>query len=374
MTVSDFIPVSEPLLTGNEKAYLQECIDSGWISSEGPFVARFEQAMADYCGVRHGVAVTNGTAALHVAVGSLPFEPGDEIIMPTFTIISCALAILENGCTPVLVDCDPETWTMDTDQLRARITDRTKGIMVVNMYGHPEDMAVVDELAEKHGLHIIEDAAEGLGATAYGRPGGSLGHVSALSFYANKLISTGEGGMVLTDNDELAENARALRNMCFRPDRRFLHTRIGHNHRMTNIQAAVGLAQLEQIQRFIDRRRSMGRLYLEGLAGLPIQLPAEREWATNIYWMFGLVLDDSVPCDAAEFSRRLAELNIQTRPYFLGMHEQPVFHSMGLFRDEHHPVAERLSRRGLYLPSGQAITDGQIERVCRAVRDVFESL
>lgn len=372
--MSDFIPVSEPLLTGNEKAYLAECIDTGWISSEGPFVGRFERAVADWCGVRHGVAVANGTAALHVAVGSLPFEPGDEILMPDFTIISCALAIIENGCRPVLVDSDPETWAMDAELLEARITDRTRGIMVVNMYGHPVDMAVVDELAKRHGLYVIEDAAEGLGSTAYGRPGGGLGHVAALSFYANKLVSTGEGGMVLTNDDDAAENARALRNLCFRTDRRFLHSRIGHNHRMTNIQAAVGLAQMERIETFIERRRSMGRLYLEGLAGLPVQLPAEREWATNIYWMFGLVLDDDVPCDAEEFSRRLAERNIQTRPFFLGMHEQPVLRDMGLFAGESYPVSARLARRGFYLPSGQAITDEQIGRVCRAVREVFATL
>jgi perosamine synthetase len=372
--LNDFIPVSEPLLTGNEKAYLQNCIDTGWISSEGPFVGCFERAVADWCGVRHAVAVTNGTAALHVAVGSLPFKPGDEILMPDFTIISCALAIIENGCTPVLVDSDPETWAMDAKQLQAKITARTRGVMVVNIYGHPVDMAVVNGLAARHGLYVIEDAAEGLGSTAYGKPGGALGHVAALSFYANKLISTGEGGMVLTNDDTTAENARALRNLCFRTDRRFLHSRIGHNHRMTNIQAAVGLAQMERIETFIKRRRSMGRLYLKGLSGLPVQLPAEREWASNIYWMFGLVLDDDVPCDAEEFTRRLAESNIQTRPFFLGMHEQPVLQEMGLFKGESYPVSARLARRGFYLPSGQAITDGQIERVCREVRKIFKTL
>lgn len=366
------IPVNEPLLEGNEEAYVTECIRTGWISSAGAFIDRFEGAWADYCGVKHGIAVSNGTTALQVAVDCLDLEPGDEVIMPTFTIISCAMAIVTHGGVPVLVDADPRTWCMDANQVADRITPRTRAIMVVHIYGHPVDMDPLCELAEKHGLAIIEDAAEVHGAEYKGRKCGALGDLSTFSFYANKIITTGEGGMVLTDDDALAEKARRIRNLFFIPERRFLHKRLGYNYRLTNLQAAVGLAQVEQVDALVERKRLMGAAYNGRLADVDaIQLPVEEPWARNVYWMYGLVLDESTGMDAERFAEALKERGVGTRPFFLGMHEQPVFHEMGLFKNESHPVAERIARQGLYLPSGMALTMEQLETACAAVRDVL---
>src|SRR5574337_319052 len=233
------IPVNEPLLNGRERKLLIECIETGWISSDGPFVAEFERRFASYIGVKHGVAVCNGTAALETALFAAGIRKGDEVIMPSFTIISCALAAIRLGAVPVLVDVEPETWNMDVGQVEARITPRTKAIMPVHVYGHPVDMDPVVRLAESHGLMIVEDAAEAHGAEYKGRKCGSLGHISAFSFYANKIVTTGEGGMVLTDDPVLAERAKSYRNLCFRPEKRFCHIELGQNYRMTNLQAAV---------------------------------------------------------------------------------------------------------------------------------------
>jgi len=245
--------------------------------------------------------------------------------MPTFTIISCALAVIYNGGVPVLVDSAPRTWCMDVSQIEAKITPRTRAIMPVHIYGHPVDMDLVLELARKYNLVVIEDAAEAHGAEYKGRKCGGLGDISCFSFYANKIVTTGEGGMVLTNNPEYAQKARSLRNLCFRPERRFYHTEMGHNFRLTNLQAAIGLAQLERIEELVARKRWMGQAYTERLRDIPgLQLPVEEPWAKNVYWMYGVVLDESTGMDAAEFARRLKEHGVDTRPFFLGMHEQPI--------------------------------------------------
>lgn len=372
------IPVNEPALAERELAYLAEAARSGWISSSGRFLDAFEEGWAAYCGRRYGVAVCNGTAALQVALASLDLQPGDEVILPTFTIISCALAVLAVGAVPVLVDSEPRTWCLDVDQVRARLTPRTRAIMVVHIYGHPADMDPLLELADRHGLAVVEDAAEAHGAEYLaGRGGpspawrrcGSFGALSTFSFYANKPVTTGEGGMVLTDDQRLAERARALRNLCFQPGRRFYHEALGFNFRLTNLQAALGVAQLERIDQIVARKRWLGQQYTARLRGLPgVQLPVEEPWARNIYWMYGLVLDEATGLDAVAFAGRLAERGVETRPFFLGMHEQPVFHRRGLFHGERYPVAERLARQGLYLPSGLALTEAQLDEVAAAVR------
>ena len=367
------VPVNEPLLDGNEEKYLVECVRTGWISSEGPFVARFEESFAARVGRRHGVAVSNGSVALDAAVAALGIGPGDEVIMPTSTIISCAAPVVRAGATPVLVDCDPRTWNMDIGQVEARITPRTKAIMPVHIFGLPVDMDPVLALAQRHGLKVIEDAAEVIGQTYRGRPCGSLGDLSTFSFYPNKHVTTGEGGMVVTDDAALAERCRSLRNLCFKPEQRFLHDELGWNFRLTNLQAALGLAQLERLDRSVATKRRMGARYTELLRGVRgIQLPLERApYAENIYWVYGVVLDDEVPFDAREAMSRLARLGIGTRPFFWPMHEQPVFRRMGLFQGERHPVAERVARRGFYIPSGMALTDAQMERAARAVREIL---
>lgn len=366
------IPVNAPLLDGNEKKYLSECIDTGWISSEGPFVGKFEQLFAATVGRKHGIAVSNGTAALDAAVDAIGIGPGDEVILPAFTIISCINQIVRAGATPVLVDSDPLTWNMDIARIEARITPRTRAIMVVHIYGLPVDMAPVLDLARRHGLRIIEDAAEMHGQTCRGRPCGSFGDISTFSFYPNKHITTGEGGMIVTDDDELAETCRSLRNLCFRPQKRFVHERLGWNLRMTNLQAALGLAQLERLDEFVVRKRRMGARYAGLLAGLPgVQLPlGTTDYAENIYWVFGLLLEDG-RIDAEEAMRQLAVEGIGTRPFFCPMHRQPVLLERGLFAGEHYPVAERLSRQGFYIPSGMALTDAQINEVADKVKKVL---
>jgi perosamine synthetase len=373
MSTSGPIPVNTPLLDGNEGKYLQECIETGWISSEGPFVQHFEAEFATRVGRRHGVAVCNGTAAIDAAIDSLDIGPGDEVILPAFTIISCISQIVRAGAKPVLVDSDPITWNMDVAGIESRITPQTRAIMVVHTYGLPVDMAPVLALAERHGLKVIEDAAEAHGQTYRGRACGSFGEISTFSFYANKHVTTGEGGMVLTDDDALAETCRSLRNLCFEPKRRFVHERLGWNLRMTNLQAALGVAQLERLDAFLQRKIAMGHRYSELLADVRgIQLPlASTDYATNNYWVFGMVLDDDIPFEAMEAMRRLGELGIGTRPFFCPMHEQPVLQRMGLFADDRHPVAERLYRRGFYVPSGLGLTGQEIERVAECVQDIL---
>jgi len=363
------IPVNEPLLDGNEKKYLLECIDTGWISSEGPFVERFEQAFARRVGRRHAVAAANGTAALDIAVEALAIGPGDEVILPTFTIISCIHQIVRAGATPVLVDSDPLSWNMDVEQVAAKITPRTKAIMAVHIYGLPVDMDPLLALAERHGLKLIEDASQMLGQTYKDRPCGSFGDISTFSFYPNKHITTGEGGMMATDDEELAERARSLRNLCFQPGKRFVHEHLGWNYRMTNLQAALGLAQLERLDEFVARKRFVGRRYRELLKDVPgLQLPlTETEFAENIYWVFGLVLDRTLAIDAASAMKRLSLNGVATRPFFWPMHRQPVLLNKGWFEQENYPVAENLAEQGFYLPSGLALSEGQMEQVADRV-------
>ena len=375
------IPVNEPLLGGRELEYVSECVRTGWVSSAGRFITEFEQEWAKYCDRRYGIAVCNGTVALQVAVTALDLQPGDEVIIPTFTIISCAQAIVYNGGTPILVDSDPRTWCMDVDQVKDKITPKTRAIMPVHIYGHPVDMDLLLKLADKYGLAIIEDAAEAHGAEYLSdRSGsnpmwqrcGSFGTLSAFSFYANKIVTTGEGGMVLTNDTQLAEKVRSLRNLCFLPKRRFYHKELGFNFRMTNMQAALGLAQLERVDEIVARKRWVGQEYTRRLRDIEgLQLPVEEPWAHNVYWMYGLVLSEESGMNAKQFAQRLKECGVDTRPFFLGIHEQPVFHKYGLFLDEHYPVAERVARQGLYLPSGLALTKEQLEEVCVAVQEVL---
>ena len=375
------IPVNEPLLGDREVELVLECLRSGWISSAGGFIESFEQGWADYCGRRYGIAVSSGTAALQVALACTGVKPGDEVILPSFTIISCALAVIYNGGVPVLVDSDARTLCMDIGQMKEKISHRTRAIMPVHIYGHPVDMDPLVDLAKEHDLAVIEDAAEAHGAEYLSRRNtsdpawrrcGSFGDMSCFSFYANKLVSTGEGGMVLTDDPELAERARSFRNLCFQPDRRFYHEELGFNFRLTNLQAALGVAQLERMDQIVARKRSMGQTYDLLLKDIDrLQLPAEEPWAKNVYWMYGVVLLDKAGMDANELAHRLKERGVETRPFFLGMHEQPVLKKRGLFMAENYPVTERLARRGLYLPSGLALTEEQMRSVCQAVHEVL---
>jgi perosamine synthetase len=367
------IPVNRPQLDGNERKYLLECVDTGWISSEGGFVKKLEAGFAALVGCKHGIAVCNGTVAIEVALAALRIGPGDEVILPTFTIISCAAAIVRAGAIPVLVDCDADTWNIDPEQVAAKITSRTKAIMVVHIYGLPSDMDPLVKLARAHGLSVIEDAAEQHGQTYKGRPVGSFGDIATVSFYANKHVTTGEGGMVVTNDDELADRCRSLRNLCFDPERRYIHEELGWNFRMSNLQAAIGVAQLERIETTLRKKREIGRWYQERLSGLrPLQLPIERtSYATNVYWVFGVVLGDEIPLDAVDAVACLRSKGVDSRHFFWPMHEQPVFRKRGLFHGEKHPNAERLARRGLYLPSGVGLTEAEADASARSLREIL---
>lgn len=370
----EFIPVNTPLLNGNEKKYLCECIDTGWISSEGSFVKRLEIGMADYVGRKYGVAVSNGSVALDLTVEALQLQQGDEVIMPSFTIISCAAALVRKGIKPVLVDADSRTWNMDVTQIEDKITAKTKAIMVVHLYGLPVDMDAVMEIANRHHLYIIEDGAEAHGLEYKGKKCGSFGDITAMSFYPNKHITTGEGGMVLIDDEKLRERCVSFRNLCHSPNRRFYHEELGYNFRMSNIQAAVGVAQLEKIEEHLKLKRELGASYQEKLKGVEgLQLPvAKTDYAENLYWVFGMVLDESVPMDAAEMMSKLARRNVGCRPFFYPMHLQPVLRKMGLFEGESYPVAEKLGERGFYVPSGLTVTEEQREYVAEQLLSILK--
>jgi perosamine synthetase len=363
------IPVSEPLLDERALGLVEEAMRSGWISSAGRYITEFERRWAEYCGVTHGVAVCNGTAALQIAVDALDLAPGSEVILPSFTIISCVAAVLRAGCVPVLVDCEPDTWCLDVAEVARKVTARTRAIMPVHIYGHMADMDALMHVARRHGLAVIEDAAEAHGAECGGRRAGGIGAMGCFSFYANKIVTTGEGGMVVTGDPIVAEKLRSLRNLSFRSDRRFWHTELGHNFRMTNLQAAIGLAQIERVDVHIARKRRMAGRYHERLRDVPgLVLPVERPGFKNVYWMYAILLDDRVPIDAELLAAGLRDAGIETRPFFVGMHEQPVLRERGLFAGERYPVTERISRRGLYLPSGLGLEDADIDIVCAAVR------
>jgi perosamine synthetase len=363
--MSNFIPVNEPVIGEREKELVMECLNTGWISSEGPFVSQFEEAFSRRVDRKHGVACSNGTAALDLAVAALRLGPGDEVILPTFTIISCAAAIVRAGATPVVVDADPDTWNMVPEQVAAAITPRTAAIMVVHIYGLPVDMDPILELAERHGLAVIEDAAELIGGTYKGKPCGSFGHISTFSFYPNKHITTGEGGMVVTDDPDLAERCRSLRNLCFQPKQRFLHEEIGWNYRLTNLQAALGIAQLERLDWALERKRQIAQIYFQKLKPLSsvVQLPCiKTDYAENHFWVFGVVINPHHGVDAASVMAQLSAEGIGTRPFFWPIHAQPVLLKDMSFGSSMFPVADKLGVFGFYLPSGIGTCLSSIER------------
>ncbi len=366
-----FIPVNKFILNGNEKQYVNDCINSSWISSEGPYVKKFEENFSKSVDRYYGVAVSNGTAALEIAVKALNIGNGDEVIMPTFTIISCAGAIIKAGAKPVLVDSDIDTWNIDVHDIEKKITKNTKAIMVVHIYGLPVDMDPIINIANKYHLKIIEDAAEMHGQTYKARICGSFGDISTFSFYPNKHITTGEGGMIVTNSSSLADRCRSLRNLCFKKEKRFIHDEIGWNYRITNLQAAVGLAQLENLEKHIKKKRWIGSMYNKLLSGLKsIQLPLEHtSYAQNIYWVYGIIVHDefSVP----KMMKSLGKRGIGTRPFFYPMHKQPVFKKMGLFKNEKYPISEVMANQGFYIPSGIGLEEDEIKKVAEEINILF---
>ena len=345
-----------------------DCVRSGWVSSTGPQIERFERAFADWLGAPHAIACTNGTSALHLALASLGIGPGDEVIVPSLTIISCAVAVLYTGARPVFVDVERSTGNIDVNLVERAITRKTRAIMPVHLWGQPVDMAPLQRLAAKHRLLIVEDAAEAHGAAYQGKKVGTLGDAGCFSFYANKIITTGEGGMVVTARESVAKKARLLRDLAHSPKRRFWHLEVGFNYRMTAMQAALGLAQLQEVDTYLAKKRWMAAEYSRRLSGIPgLTLPMELPGRTHVHWMYSVVVERRFGKTRNALMAYLQQHGIDTRTFFAPLHQQPVLRTLGLGRGKRLPVAEELSRRGLYLPSGLAITEPQIDRVCEVV-------
>lgn len=360
------IPVCEPLIEGNEEKYVVNCIKSNWISSAGPYVTKFEEKFAAACRARYGVTCSSGTSALHMALAAINIGKDDEVIIPTFTMVSTAFAVTYTGAKIILVDSELKTWNIDCSQIEKKITKKTKAIIPVHTYGHPADMDNILKIARRHKLFVIEDAAEAHGAEYKGKKAGGIGDIGVFSFYANKIITTGEGGMLVTNNRQIAERARRLRDVSFSDDRHFYHRRLGFNYRMTNLQAAVGLAQVERFDKLVRRRRENGMLYaslLEGIKGLTLM--PEARWAKSVYWMYSILVEDNFPITRDQLRKRLADNGIETRSFFIPMHLQPLYRDG--FRNEKFSVAEDLCRKGLYLPSATGLSHKDIEFIVKNI-------
>jgi perosamine synthetase len=369
---SHVIPVCEPTLGGNEAEYVLDCIESNWISSAGKYIPRFEEAFAGLCDTQYGVACANGTVALHLALATLGIGPGDEVIVPTFTMIATINAVTYTGATPVLVDSEPATWNMDLNQVADKITSRTRAVMPVHTYGHPVDMDPLMEMAEQHGFYVVEDAAEAHGAEYKGRKAGSLGQAGCFSFYANKIITTGEGGMITTNDPDIASLARNLRDHAFSEERHFWHKYLGYNYRMTNMQAAVGLAQTEQMESFVEARRANAAQYTAALSQIPgIVTPPEAGWARSVFWMYSILVEDDFGTDRDGLRAFLAGHGIETRTFFIPMHLQPIYYRA--FQGQRYPVAEMLCQRGFYLPSASSLTTREIDYVTDIVHQAHQA-
>ncbi len=362
------IPMCEPQLYGDEWKLVKECFDTNWISSKGRFVEEFEGLFAEFCRRKHAVAVTSGTAALHLALAALDIGPGHEVIVPALTIISCPNAVHQQGATVRVADARPDTWNIDPDDIRRKLTDRTKAIMVVHTYGCPADMEAVEDICRQHDLILIEDAAEAHGAIYKGRRAGSFGDVSCFSFYANKIVTTGEGGMLLTDDDDLARKIRRMKDLSFIPERRYYHREFGFNYRMTNIQAAVGVAQMTHAEESVRCRRRNAILYEERLKAVPgLRLPFEPPETESVYWYYSIVVDDDFGISRDKLMEHLERHGIESRNFFFPIHRQPIYPHL---KGEDCPVAEFLSARGINLPSGNTLTEDEIDYVTECIKNV----
>lgn len=368
------IPVYEPAFQGNETNYVLDCLKDGWISANGKYSAKLEKDFASYCDAKYGILVNSGTAALHLSVASLEIKEGDEVIIPDFTMMACPLAVIYTGATPVFVDADPVTWCIDVNKIEEKITTKTKAIMVVHIYGHPCDMDAIKKIAKKHDLKIIEDCAEAHGALYKGQKAGSFGEISAFSFYANKIITTGEGGIVVTSDKDLAERARWMANFCFDKERRYIHQEIGFKYMMTNLQAAIGLAQLEHIEDTIRKKRELSYKYNELLENiLGIKTPYESKDVRNVYWMYSILIKDEFGVSRDKVKELLKEKGVDTRFFFTGMHKQPPLQKFVKINDKF-PVSEMLEKQGLYLPCSINLTDEQLKYVASTLKNISQQI
>jgi perosamine synthetase len=372
------IPVNEPLLGQEEVAKVLDCLKTNWISSQGKYLNQFEEKFAHYCGLNYGISTTSGTTALHLALAAMEIGPGDEVLIPTFTMAATAFAVIYCGATPVLIDSDSETYNMDLERVSSYLRNqekrgrvKVKAILPVHMYGHPVDMGTLLTIADRFSIAVIEDAAEAHGAEYKGKKCGSFGTFGCFSFYANKIITTGEGGMVVTNDFRLADKARRLKDLAHSPGKRFLHTDLGFNYRMTNLQAALGVAQLKKIKSHIKKKRWMAQEYEKGLKPISgLRLPIEKPWAKSVYWMYGILVEKEFGLSRDQLMDRLKKKGIDTRSFFIPMHQQPVFSGRDgkVKKFGPYPVAEKLSEQGFYLPSGLTISSEQIEYICRQIK------
>lgn len=358
-------PVYQPDLSGNEKRYVLECLDSTWISAKGRFIVEFENGCASFVGAKYAVGVCNGTVALHLALVTLGIGPGDEVIVPTLTYVAAVNAIAYTGATPVFVDSLPDTWQMDPADVQRKITPRTKGIMAVHLYGHPCAMEALAALAQQHDVFLIEDCAEAFGTRYQGKHVGTFGDIACFSFFGNKTITTGEGGMVMTDDKTLFERARHFKGQGLADHREYWHDVIGYNYRMTNICAAIGLAQLERAEEFIAKKRQLAKTYREELAGVPVEVHGEFGAAMHSYWMVSILTENAA--DRDPLRKHLREGGIETRPMFYPVHTMPMYAA----RYQRHPVAENLAWRGINLPSWPGLNHGQVKEIVTIVRGYF---
>lgn len=370
-----FIPVCEPYLKENELKYVTDAVSTGWISGTGGYIKRFEEGFANFCGLKHAIATTSGTTAIHLALAALGIKQGDEIIVPDFTMIGGVFPICYTGAKPVFVDVDSKTWNINPDKIKEKITNKTKAIMVVHVYGMPCDMDPILKIAKENNLYLIEDAAEAHGAEYNGKKVGSFGDVSCFSFYANKIITTGEGGMVVTNNDKIAEKCRYHKNLCFPLDgsRNYFHEDIGFNYRMSNVIAAIGLAQLEKINDYIGMRRKnneMYRLFLKDVKGITFQ--DEKDGYKNVYWMNSILIDpQEFGANRNEVEGKLLKKGVETRRFFIGMHKQESLRKYGCDCNGRYNVTEVLSDNGLYLPSGSGLNVEEIRSICDSIKEIF---
>ncbi|PKQ17188.1 MAG: hypothetical protein CVT67_01735 [Actinobacteria bacterium HGW-Actinobacteria-7] len=359
------IPVYQPHIGENEKKYVLDAVESTWVSSRGEYLDRFESGFAEYVGAQNGIATCNGTVSLHLVLVALGVGPGDEVIVPTLTYVASVNAIAYTGATPVFVDCHPDYWNLDPELIEERITANTKAIMVVHLYGHPADMDPIMEISRTHGIPVIEDAAEAHGAEYRGRRVGCFGLAGSYSFFGNKIITTGEGGMVVTSDAHFAGVCRHLRGQGVSPTRTYWHDVVGFNYRMTNIAAALGCAQLERIQSTISRKREIAKRYEAALGGLRgIVLQTEMPWATSVYWMVSILVENGL---RDEMMLHLRSNGVETRPFFYPAHTLPMYD-----RGEAFPVSERVAAAGVNLPSFPDLTDDEVDSICRLVERFAE--
>jgi perosamine synthetase len=366
------VPVAEPLLDGNEAEYVLECVRSGWISSQGAFVGAFEQAVADFHGAPFALAVANGTVALHLALLSLGIGAGDEVIVPDLTFAATASTVVHAGATPVLVDVDPETLTLDPRTIEAALTERTRAIVPVHLYGQPCDMRGIAELAEARGLAVVEDVAEAFGARAHGRLVGTFGDAACFSFFGNKTITTGEGGMILFRDERVFARAKSLRDHGMDPERRYWHIEPGFNYRLTNLQAAVGVAQLERVDRILGHKRAIEARYTEQLAGIPgLVLPGRLPWADPVCWLYTLRVTEQLGITRDDLADRLLLNGIETRPVFHPLHRMPAF-SRYAGDAAAYPVSESAAATGLSLPSAVTLRQEDVDDIAHNIRAILE--